>query len=173
VNLYPVRAVFARPGLCSIAGPAHQHKIIDNDVTYLITSDFVRNAVVNLQIAWFVGGGANSAFAAVSRSQCIFEVLWPRRSPAHPAGADLRRVTKSVRGNRSAVCPGDLERFQRNALLTNISRSPWCVIVPVFSAQLLGSNEPVGEDTINDCLCPFGSNRPQLLEEFWGQLLRW
>ena len=161
------------PGLCSIAGPAHQHEIID-PVCRRLDRRRLRmeldgrspNSVPRIYIL-------QMAHLQPSRGQCVLKVLWPSHSSPSPASQDFCWVTKSVRGDRPAVGRGDPERFQRDSLFTNIASRTWCVIVSVFFAQLLRCDETVGEDVINDRLGPLGSNRLELFKEFRRQLLRW
>jgi hypothetical protein len=74
-DLQPVLTVFARPRLGSITRAAKQHVLVCCSFPGCLAADFIRDAMVNLQITFFIFSQADTALAAVFRYEFQLELF--------------------------------------------------------------------------------------------------
>jgi len=124
--IQPVRAVFARPGLGSIAGTTQQHEVLRIPLgVSFISRHFVWHSMIDLQIPRLKFTGTDSAFASAALVQLVLEFLRKRSSTLKLPFADLSQVTELVSRYRTPIRgsnPKSLQWYSRFADITRRSR---------------------------------------------------
>src|ERR1039458_1386651 len=165
--VFPILAMFARPGFRAIRGTAEQHEIVGLEFVSL-SGHLVWHTMVNLQICLVHRFQIDETPAAIFFDQLFFDFFGPTGAPAEAMELLLRRVGEPVGGDFAAIGGGNMKGFELNAQFPNVTRGSRGVIVTVFIFQLFGRDVPVFENVINDGLRAFPGDRgAQFKKLFW------
>jgi hypothetical protein len=133
-----------------------------------ITSNFIRDTVINLEVTIFVLFEAHRAFASSLLNQTVLELFRKDSAAFQFVSAYFGGIGKPICGDGATLFVLHSESFERDALFTHVSRGPWRMLVAIFRFKFFGGYKSMFEDMVNYNLGTPARNTPQAFQELFG-----